>query len=69
MNIESNKRRKALSLHYSGDAVFDIYQTLKNTGDESSYDETKTDPTNDFNKHQKDCHRLIRNLKYSTSDK
>ena len=41
MNIESRKRRKALLLHYSGDDVFDIYQTLSDTGDENGYEETK----------------------------
>ena len=48
MNIDSKKRRKALLLHYSGDEVFDIYQTLQNAGDESGYDETKTALTNSF---------------------
>lgn len=48
MNIDSRKRRKALLLHYSRDEVFDIYQTLKNTGDENGYDETKTALTNYF---------------------
>lgn len=48
MSIESKKRRKALLIHYAGDDVFDIYQTLENTGDESGYDETKTALTNYF---------------------
>ena len=48
MNIDSKKRRKALLLHYSGDEVFDIYQTFQNTGDESGYNETKTALTKYF---------------------
>ncbi|MCG8094404.1 MAG: DDE-type integrase/transposase/recombinase [Candidatus Thiodiazotropha endolucinida] len=48
MNIDSRKRRKALLLHYSGDEVFDIYQTLDNTGDENGYEETKTALTDYF---------------------
>ena len=48
MNIESRKRRKALLLHYSGDDVFDIYQTLSDTGDENGYEETKAALTKYF---------------------
>ena len=48
MNIESRKRRKALLLHYSGDDVFDIYQTLSDTGDENGYEETKAALTRYF---------------------
>ncbi|MCG8046729.1 MAG: hypothetical protein N0E48_14005, partial [Candidatus Thiodiazotropha endolucinida] len=48
MNIDSKKRRKALLLHYAGDDVFDVYQTLPNTGDESGYDETKAALTTYF---------------------
>ena len=29
MNIDSKKRKKALLLHYAGDEVFDIYETLE----------------------------------------
>ena len=42
------KQCKALLLHYSGDEVFDIYQTFQNTGDESGYNETKTALTKYF---------------------
>ena len=28
MNIDSNKRKKALLLHFAGDEVFEIHQTL-----------------------------------------
>ena len=48
MNIESRKRRKALLLHYSGDDVFDTYQTLSDTGDENGYEETKAALTKYF---------------------
>ena len=41
MDISSKKRKKALLLHYAGTEVFEIHETLENTGDESAYDETK----------------------------
>ncbi len=41
MSVESKKRRKALLLHYSGDEVFEIHDTLPNTGGDSDYDQTK----------------------------
>ena len=41
LNIEAKKRRKALLLHFAGDAVFDIYETVGLGGDDSNYDETK----------------------------
>ena len=48
MNTESRKRRKALLLHYLGDDVFDIYQTLSDTRDEKGYEETKAALTKYF---------------------
>ena len=48
MNIDSQKMKKALLLHYAGDEVFEIYGTLDNTGDENGFDETKQALTNYF---------------------
>ena len=42
LNIENRKRKKALLLHYSGDEVYDIYETLNLGADDSNYDDTKT---------------------------
>jgi len=41
LNIDSKKRRKALLLHYAGDEVYDIYETLDLEDNDSNYDETK----------------------------
>jgi len=43
MNIDAKKRRKALLLHYAGDEVYDIYETLPGDleSSDSNYDETK----------------------------
>ena len=48
MNIESNKRKKALLLHYAGDEVFEIHATLDNTGNENDYAASKTALENYF---------------------
>lgn len=42
MNVDSNKRKKALLLHYAGDEVFEIHQTLPDTGNENDYAASKT---------------------------
>ena len=41
LTIESKKRRKALLLHYAGDEVFEIYETLNLGDSDSNYDEVK----------------------------
>lgn len=41
MNIDSRKRKKALLLHYAGDQVFEVYETLGLNNDDSKYDEVK----------------------------
>lgn len=42
MNVDSNKRKKALLLHYAGDEVFEIHETLPNTGTDTDYAASKT---------------------------
>ena len=42
LNIEAKKRRKALLLHYAGDQVYEIYETLNLGDDESNYDAVKS---------------------------
>ena len=49
LNIDSKKRKKALLLHYSGDDVFEIYETLNLDADDQNYDDTKTGLDNYFN--------------------
>ena len=49
LNIDSKKRKKALLLHYSGDDVFKIYETLNLGADDQNYDDTKTGLDNYFN--------------------
>ena len=49
LNIDSKKRKKALLLHYSGDDVFEIYETLNLGADDQNYDDTKTGLDNYFN--------------------
>ena len=41
LNVETKKRRKALLLHYAGDEVYEIYETLDLNNSDSNYDETK----------------------------
>ncbi|KAK3083972.1 hypothetical protein FSP39_006106 [Pinctada imbricata] len=48
MDISSKKRKKALLLHYAGEDVFDIHQTLPDTSAEDGYDQSKTALTNYF---------------------
>ena len=73
MNIDKNKRKKALLLHYSGDEVFEIYETL-NLGDKvDNFDETKTALKNYFlPKKNKEFERFefrnIRQIKGETID-
>ncbi|XP_053391490.1 uncharacterized protein LOC128554261 [Mercenaria mercenaria] len=42
MKIDTNKRKKALLLHYAGDDVYDIYETLTLSASEDNYTDTKT---------------------------
>ncbi|MES9884606.1 MAG: hypothetical protein ABW185_27490, partial [Sedimenticola sp.] len=42
MAIDNKKRKKALLLHYAGDEVFEIHDTLPDTGDDGDYDKTKS---------------------------
>ena len=65
LNIDSKKRKKALLLHYSGDEVFEIYETLNLGADDQNYDDTKTGLNNYFNpKKNKEFERYeFRNLK------
>ena len=49
LNIDSKKRKKALLLHYSGDDVYEIYETLNLGADDQNYDDTKIGLTNYFN--------------------
>ena len=48
LDMEARKRKKALFLHYAGDEVFDIYDTLGLSGDKANYDEVKQGLTNYF---------------------
>ena len=48
LNIESAKRKKALLLHFAGDDVFNIHQTLDNTGEEKDYELSKAALTTYF---------------------
>ena len=48
LSIESKKRKKALLLHYAGDDVFDIYETLNLANNDSNYEETKQGLENYF---------------------
>ena len=48
MNIDINKRKKALLLHFAGDEVFEIHQTLPDTGNENNYAASKTALENYF---------------------
>ena len=48
MNIDSRKRKKALLLHYAGDEVFDVYETLGLSDDDSNYDQVKQSLTDYF---------------------
>ena len=47
-NVESRKRKKALLLHYAGDEVFEIYETLGLSDDETNYEAVKQGLTNYF---------------------
>ena len=49
LNITSKKRKKALLLHYSGDDVYEIYDTLNLGADEENYDDTKDQLETYFN--------------------
>ena len=68
--IDSKKRKKALLLHYAGDDVFDIYETLNLDGNDSNYDETKKGLGDYFNpKKNKEFERYeFRNMKQSKSE-
>ncbi|XP_066941051.1 uncharacterized protein [Macrobrachium rosenbergii] len=46
--IDSRKRKKALLLHYAGDEVFEIYETLGLIGDDANYDKVKQGLANCF---------------------
>ena len=48
LNITANKRKKALLLHYSGDDVYDIYETLDLNATDDNYDAVKTKLTEHF---------------------
>ncbi len=48
MAIDNKKRKKALLLHYAGDEVFEIHDTLADTGDDGEYDKTKAALENYF---------------------
>jgi hypothetical protein len=37
MDIDDETRKRALLLHYIGSSVFDIFETLMDTGDEKDY--------------------------------
>ena len=65
LNVENRKRKKALLLHYSGDEVYDFYETLNLSADDSNYDDTKTALTGYFEpKKNKEFKRYeFRNLK------
>ncbi|KAK3092457.1 hypothetical protein FSP39_003031 [Pinctada imbricata] len=41
MKISDNKRRRALLLHYAGEEVYDIFDTLTDTGNDENYDQAK----------------------------
>ena len=49
LKIDSKKRKKALLLHYSGDDVYEIYETLNLGADDQNYDDTRIGLTNYFN--------------------
>jgi hypothetical protein len=38
LDIDSDKRKRALLLHYLGDAVYEIFATLPNTGGDDDYE-------------------------------
>ena len=73
MNIDKNKRKKALLLHYSGDEVFEIYETLNLGEKDDNFDDTKTALKNYFQpKKNKEFERFefrnIRQIKGDTID-
>ena len=70
MNIDKNKRKKALLLHYSGDEVFEIYETLNLGEKDDNFDDTKTALKNYFQpKKNKDFERFeFRNLRQTKGD-
>ena len=42
LSINTRKRKKALLLHYAGDEVYDIYDTLNLNENSENYEATKT---------------------------
>ncbi|XP_052814002.1 uncharacterized protein K02A2.6-like [Mya arenaria] len=65
LSIDSKKRRKALLLHYAGDEVFEIYETLNLGDSDSNYDDVKQGLTGYFQpKKNREFERFeFRNLK------
>ncbi|XP_045174571.2 uncharacterized protein LOC123535880 [Mercenaria mercenaria] len=49
LNIESKKRRKALLLHYGGDEIYDIAESLSTNSEELDYDTLKQKLNGYFN--------------------
>ena len=47
-NIKDDTRKRALLLHFAGDEVEDIFQTLANTGEEKDYKKAKDALTDYF---------------------
>ena len=70
MAIDAKKRKKALLLHYAGDEVFEIYETLNMGDNDSNYDTTKTALGNYFNpKKNKEFERYeFRNIKQGQNE-
>ena len=70
MSIYAKKRKKALLLHYAGNEVFKIYETLNLAADESNYDTTKKALEDYFNpKKNKEFKRYeFRNIKQGQNE-
>ncbi|XP_062614532.1 uncharacterized protein K02A2.6-like [Saccostrea cucullata] len=49
MGITRNDRKRAILLHYGGDEVYNIFDTLADTGGPNDYDAAKTKLTEHFN--------------------
>ncbi|XP_062610190.1 uncharacterized protein K02A2.6-like [Saccostrea cucullata] len=49
MGITRNDRKRAMLLHYGGDEVYNIFDTLADTGGPNDYDAAKTKLTEHFN--------------------
>lgn len=62
LNISDKRRKRALLLHYAGEEVQDIFDTLENTGNQDDYTTATQKLTEYFNP------KKMSNLRYTISE-